>query len=227
MINNGQKYIVLDVDDVIVDMSSHWMNLAKEDACIKPYVDKVVGTTPLAEALVLRRAGYMQDWMQLPDDLRVVFDFIYRSNRNFYDDLQPTQFGRNILLALSRPGYVGHVHFITHNFSNDDPSVDSKQRFLETHFGAYMDRCTIHQTDASVSKSKIMERVCPEPHMFADDQMKNVVDVLLNDNVRPHEIAIPEGNFNYPPADNVIKLATLRRIQLNYYNPLATVAVTA
>ena len=65
-------------------------------------------------------------------------------------------------------------------------------------------------------KSEVLRQFCPEPDAFADDSLKNVVDVLLNDAIRPHEIIIPRMGHNAVTPE-IEQLAFLRRIKISYY----------
>ena len=210
----SKKILAVDVDDVLVHICTPWVALAKAHGPTSAYIPDRFNA-----ALLGRRQPYIQQWMRddlgMPQELLPQVDSLYRDNATFYDDLPPTQFCTGVMRALALPGRVSHVHVITHNFSNGDASAASKERWLRTHLGG-PERVTIHNVEVGQSKSDVMQRHCPEPHAFADDSLKNVADVLLNDKVRPHEILIPRMGHNALTRD-MVELAFLRRIAVNYY----------
>ena len=224
--NNGQKSAVLDIDDIMVDLSTEWVTRAYKDQELLPFL-KIIDTDKIREQVFTRNRNYVQDFFLTEEgisraDVVDRFNNLYRKDPTFYDKLDLTVFGRSIKMALEIDGYVSEVHFITHNFSNDDPSVESKERFINRFFGMYGERVRLHQLVATEKKADLMERVCPEPNIFADDQPKNVIPVILNEKLRPHEIAMPRFGYNTgfaPLPDNAIALARLRRIRLNLYTP--------
>ena len=83
------------------------------------------------------------------------------------------------------------------------------------------ERVTIHNVESGTKKSEIMHKFCPEPDSFADDAMKNVVDILLNDKVRPHEILIPRMGHNSALPPETSLLARLRGITVTHYDETA------
>jgi hypothetical protein len=224
--NNGSKLLAVDVDDVLVHIATPWIVRAFERhpqlAMAAPQLAAWLREAPseeVHETVTLRPQPHVQQWLlqehKLPQALIPLVDLTYRGDPTFYDDLKPTEFCRGIMAALALPGRVAHIHAITHNFSNDDPCVASKERWLRKMLGG-PERVTIHNVESGTKKSEIMHKFCPEPDSFADDAMKNVVDILLNDKVRPHEILIPRmGHNNLLP--EVEHLAFLRKIQINYY----------
>lgn len=222
---NG-KLLVLDVDDVLVHISTPWICLALEDPIVAAALPALVAAHAaapysFAPAVLRRRQPHIQAWLQeqyaLDPTLLPRLDLAYRAHATFYANLPPTAFCETIIAAMSLPGRVAHVHIVTHNFSNTDPCVISKELWIRTHLGG-PDRVTIHHLEAHQKKSEILKIHCPEPDAYADDALKNVVDVVLNDAVRPLEILIPRMGHNLVP-ENVVELATLRRIAITYYNP--------
>ena len=224
--NNGSKLLAVDVDDVLVHIATPWVVRAFQRhpqlALAAPQLASWLREAPTEEvhgAIVARSQPHVQQWLlqdhKLSESLIPLVDLTYRGDPHFYDDLQPTAFCQSIMNALSLPGRVSHIHAITHNFSNGDPCVASKERWLRRILGG-PERVTIHNVESDTKKSEIMHKFCPEPDSFADDAMKNVVDILLNDKVRPHEILIPRmGHNNILP--EIQQLAFLRKIQINYY----------
>ena len=223
------KILALDVDDVLVHIATPWVARALDD----PELGSLLQTLPrdaqaLHEAVLRRPASHIQPWLVsqgFPAGLVPILDSLYRDDDKFYDALPPTPLFRGVLEAMRLGGAVGHVHVVTHCFSLSDAATRSKRRWLEARFAeadpAWQRRVTIHELPAGEKKSAVLARACPEPHTFADDSVSNVVDVLLNDAVRPHEILIPRmaHNDNLPPQAR--ELAVLRRIKITYYENVA------
>ncbi len=223
---NNSKLIVVDVDDVLVHIATPWVIRAFERipqlAMAAPNLAEWLRAAPREEihaTIISRPQPHIQQWLVqehgVPEALIPKIDLIYRADPSFYDELPATAFCEGIRRAMSLPGRVGHVHAVTHNYANSDPSVASKERWLREKLGG-PEHLTIHQVEAGTKKSDVMRKVCPNPHTFADDAMKNVVDVLLNDDVKPNEILIPRmGHNNILP--EIQQLAFLRKITINYY----------
>lgn len=114
------------------------------------------------------------------------------------------------------PRVMAHVHVVTHCFALDEAATRSKVRWLQRHLGVESGRLTFHLLTPGEKKSEVLRQFCPEPDSFADDAMKNVLDVLLNNAVRPAEILIPRMGHNelHPKVE---ALARLRRIRLSHY----------
>ena len=219
--NEGSKLMAVDVDDVLVHIATPWVRRALRNPKIGiSLAGRLAVDDPDLEAKVLARPQpHIQQWLiethGLSPGMQGELDPIYRSDPAFYDDLEPTALCRGLMAAQNLPGRIAHIHAITHNYSNSDPSVASKERWLRQYLGG-PDKLTIHNVEAGMKKSDILSRYCPEPHSFADDSMKNVVDILLNDKVRPHEILIPRMGHNAAPPE-AEQLAYLRKIKLSYY----------
>jgi hypothetical protein len=220
--DNGSKLLALDVDDVLVHISTPWIERLMLRPQLAFALPKLMGRTAsdgLQDEVIARQHPHIQQWLQahhdLPAGLLGQVDLTYRGDPNFYDDLPPTTFCKGIAAIMDLPGRISHIHIVTHNFSNSDPSVASKERWLRKQLGG-PERVTIHNLEAGQKKSEILQKFCPEPNAFADDSMKNVIDMLLNDAVRPHEILIPRMGHN-ELIPEIQQLAFLRRISINYY----------
>lgn len=220
--DNGSKILALDTDDVLVHISTPWIErlLSRPQlAFALPRLSGRKASDGLQAEVIARPQPHIQQWLKehhgLPDGLIGQVDLTYRADPHFYDDLPPTAFCSGIAAIMELPGRISHIHIITHNFSNSDPSVASKERWLRKQLGG-PERVTIHNLEAGQKKSEVLRVHCPEPSTFADDSMKNVVDMLLNDAVRPHEILIPRMGHNMLLPE-VQQLAFLRRISINYY----------
>ena len=222
-INNGSKLLAVDMDDVLVHIATPWVRRAMARPKLHlawPKAAAIAEFPNLQEQVLARPQSHIQRWLVedhgMPEALVAEIDLTYRADPNFYDELPMTPFCAGVVAALALPGRVAHVHVVTHNYSNTDPVVASKDRWLRSVLGG-PERVTIHHLEASQKKSEVLKKHCPEPDTFADDAMKNVIDVLLNDDVRPREILIP-GMAHNQLAPEVAKLAVLRRIDLNYYD---------
>ena len=217
-LSNGSKLMAVDTDDVLVHISTPWVERARMRPSLAQYVP-AGGAVALEDVLLGRPQPYIQQWLVdacgMPTDLLEELDLVYRADPHFYDELPPTMFCRGIMSALALPGRVAHVHVLTHNYSNSDPCVESKDRWLRKHLGG-PERVTIHHIEAGQKKSDVLRQFCPEPDAFADDSLKNVIDVLLNDAIRPHEIIIPRMGHNAVTPE-IEQLAFLRRIKISYY----------
>lgn len=224
MLHNGSKLLATDMDDVLVHISTPWVLRAlARPRLLEAWGEgarRVAALPDLTNRIVERPYPHLQQWLEddmgMPKSLRGEVDLAYRADPAFYDELPPTVICQGIMAALALPGRISHVHVVTHNFSNSDPVVEGKERWLRRHLGG-PERVTIHHLDASQKKSDVLKQFCPEPDSFADDAMKNVVDVLLNDRVRPREILIPQMGHNIADPE-VVRLAALRRIKLTYYD---------
>lgn len=214
----ASKLLVLDADDVLVHIVTPWVLKALASPDVAPGWIRPTGIDE--KAITGRLQPYLQHWLMeehgFPKDAVPQLDAIYRQDPKFYDDLPPTRFCQGVMAAMAMPGHVAHVHVITHNFSNSDPCVESKTRWLRRHLDD-PSRVTIHSVESGTKKSEIMRKHCPDPDTFVDDSLKNVVDVLLNDAVTPYEILIPRMGHNQAPPQEVFSLANLRRISINYY----------
>jgi hypothetical protein len=217
-LNNGSKLMAVDTDDVLVHISTPWVERARRHPEIARYIPDHEPDA-LGATLIGRPQPYIQQWLidscGMPRELQDELVLIYRGDPNFYDDLPPTLFCKGIIGALARPGAVAHVHVLTHNYSNSDPCVESKDRWLRKHLGG-PEKVTIHHIEAGQKKSDVLRQFCPEPDAFVDDSLKNVIDVLLNDAIRPHEIIIPRMGHNAVTPE-IEQLAFLRRIKISYY----------
>jgi hypothetical protein len=214
----ASKLLVLDTDDVLVHIATPWMMRAFSNPAVAPGWTRPTGLDE--RAVVARTYPHIQPWLVavhgLPKDAVSAFDDVYRRDPMFYDDLPPTRFCQGVMAAMAKPGCVEHVHVITHNYSNGDPSAESKDRWLRRYLSDAA-RVTIHNVESGEKKSEVMRKHCPNPDTFADDSLKNVVDVLLNDAVSPYEILIPRMGHNEVLPPEMAKLALLRRISINYY----------
>jgi hypothetical protein len=222
---NGSKILALDVDDVLVNITFPWCERLKHRPNLFNALDGKLSSDrgQLMSDVVNRKQPHIQQWLQenhnLDKDLLHEVDLVYRSNPVFYDDLEPTKLCRAIQMALDLPGRINEICVITHNFNNNDPCVESKDRWLRKYFSAAGDKLHIHHVESPEKKSSIMEKYCPEPDVFADDSLKNIIDVLLNDKVRPHEILIPKMGHNEVSPD-MYALAALRKIKINHYTDI-------
>ena len=222
----NSKVLALDVDDVLVHISTPWVVRALEHPRLGQLLTSLRFQTPalLHQVVVGRSRGHIQPWLVeqhgLPASSIPEFDSLYRDAADFYDDLEPTVLFKGVLTALGMDRVVSHVHIITHCFALDDAATLSKRRWLERHLadGIKAGRVTIHELTADQRKSEVMCLHCPEAHSFADDSVKNVIDVLLNKRVRPHEILIPRMAHNDNLPVSIRRLAHLRRIKLSYYD---------
>ena len=220
--SEGSKILVTDMDDVLVHISTPWLQRAFATARFGSH--PALAHLPrdggdLFGTATARPQYYLQEWIKglgVEPGLIPFFDEVYRQDAAFYDELPPTKFCASVLGALALPRRMAHVHIISHCYSLDDPCTESKRRWVEAVFGDYKERYTLHLLEASTSKTEVMRRYCPTPTAFADDSMKNVVDVLLDESVTPSEIIIPQMGHNHTHPQ-VGALALLRRVQLSYY----------
>ena len=220
------KVIALDVDDVLVHISTPWVARALKHPQLGPLLPRLHFRAPgmLERAVVGRQFSHIQPWLVaehgFPESRVPEFDALYRDAPDFYDVLAPTALFRGVLAALTMDRVVAHVHIITHCFALEDAASKSKRQWLERHLsdGIATGRVTIHELTPDQRKSEVMQIHCPEAHSFADDSVKNVVDVLLNKRVRPHEIMIPRMAHNDNLPEKIRRLAHLRRIKLSYYD---------
>jgi hypothetical protein len=221
---NNAKLIAVDTDDVLVHITTPWILRAAAHPDLRQLLEAVIGKHypndgDLTRALLARPHPYIQDWLTaahaLSPSLYPALDMVYRGDPAFYDDLPPTQYCQAIRAAMSMPGRVAHVHVITHNFDNADPCAESKERWLRRWLGE-RDRVTIHHVQAGQKKSDVIAEHCPEADSFADDSMKNVVDILLHDGCKPREILIPRMGHNVM-SEQIATLAVLRKISIVYY----------
>ena len=217
------KVIALDVDDVLVHISTPWVRRALNHPALERLLPRALRDAENLHKTVVERAfSHVQSWILaegFPNSHLGEFNALYRDSPDFYDDLEPTTLCRGVQTALGMDRALAHVHIITHCFAQDDAATASKHRWLQRHFadGIQSGRVTIHALHHSQRKSEILRLHCPEAHSFADDSVKNIVDVLLNKRVRPHEILIPRMVHNDNLPDNIRRLARLRRIKLSYY----------
>ena len=207
------------MDDVLVHIATPWVRKALK----RPNIQNAIGhllkdDDTLQERVLNRKEPYIQEWLvnefHLPRKLVDEVNLVYRADPTFYDDLLPTPICLGFINALSLPGRVSALHVITLNFNNDDPCVESKNRWLDRIFTGNS-RVHIHNLNAGEKKSDCLKQHCPEPTIFVDDTLKNVVDILLCDDVKPEEILIPKMGHN--PAHIVDGLAHIRKINLTYY----------
>jgi 5'(3')-deoxyribonucleotidase len=224
-INNGSKLLAVDMDDVLVHIATPWVRRAFLRPKLRmgwmPSARFADMSDPDLQSQVLARPqSYVQRWLVedhgFPEMLLQEFDLTYRADPTFYDNLPMTPLCEAIVAALALPGRIMHVHVVTHNYSNSDPVVSSKDRWLNKVFGG-SERVSIHHLEATQKKSEKLKEVCPSPDTFADDSMKNVIDVLLNEAVKPREILIPSMAHNQL-APEITALAVLRKIDINYYD---------
>jgi len=150
-------------------------------------------------------------------ELRDEFDAVYREDSTFYDDLQPTSFCQGIILALEETRAIQQVHVITHVFAHGDPVNASKRRWLQRWLRPGELPVVVHEVEGHLKKSDIMREHCPESDLFADDAMKNVIDVLSAEGVHVGEILLPRMGHNSPALPDVELLAELRRTAIGYY----------
>ena len=221
MIGSNSRILALDVDEVIVDILTPWVERAYEDSRTA-HIFKGMTKEQVVKA-VSEYPAYAQVWMRkhlgATDADIAQFDLVYRGDSRFYEELKPTAFCISIHQAMKWSGAISHVHFVTHNFDNADPCSANKEKWLHHFFGEFTGRYTVHNVESSIKKADFLQRVCPEPNLFADDSLKNISEILLNDKVRPHEIAIPRMARTATIPDEMIKLAVLRRIKLSFYDP--------
>lgn len=212
------KTIAVDVDDVLVHISTPWVRRALAHPTLSPWLS-ALQADDLARQVTTRLHPYIQPWLcslGLPEVHVPLLDSLYRDDEAFYDDLPPTAMCVALARALELPRVMAHVHVVTHCFGLDEPATRSKVRWLQRHLGEEGGRLTFHLLTPGEKKSEVLRQFCPEPDSFADDAMKNVLDVLLNDAVRPAEILIPRMGHNelHPKVE---ALARLRRIRLSHY----------
>ena len=218
---NVSKLMVLDVDDLLVHISTPWILGLTSRSAFEPILKETLPSDPVAvmNEVLSRRIYSLQNWLVEEKKVReshiLDMELSYRANATFYDNLPPTRFAEAVIAGLKLPGRIEHVHLISHCFDVSDPCVFSKERWIRRHLGG-PERITIHFITNDVTKPEIMRQHCPEPDAFADDSLSNVISVLLDNDVKPSEILIPLMGHNAAPL-NVFHLAALRLIEMTYY----------
>jgi hypothetical protein len=175
----------------------------------------------LIDKVLARKYPYIQNWLKndytLPESLMGKVNSLYRDNDKFYDNLEPTNVCKGFIQALELPGVISQLHIFTHNFDNHDPCIESKNRWIERYLGS-SSKVIVHHLNAGEKKSHYMQQHCPNPSVFLDDSLKNVVDIITNDRVKPNEILIPKmGHNDDVVSSGIALLSTLRNIKLDYY----------
>ena len=217
---SGSKILALDMDDVLVHISTPWILKALQRPTLQTTLQRLLPPSldKLMEVVLTRTYPHIQEWLtndlSFPTHLLGELNLAYRGDPTFYDDLHPTKLAESIKTAMEVPGWIGHIHVVTHNFDHQDPCVESKTRWIKNQFGT--NNVTIHHLTPDQRKSDVLHAHCPKPTVFADDSLKNVIDVLVNRNVQPDEILIPEMGHNIMD-DSTRYLAVLRQIQISYY----------
>jgi hypothetical protein len=216
----AHKNLVVDMDDVLVNISQKWARKATLSPGLRRLATVAAlpaSNAELGAAVRARDRAWLQDWLGLMGEpgLMAEFDALYRGDGAFYDDLPPTPFAVGVIRALIPLGVVGAVHVVTHTMGDGDPVNDSKRRWLSRHLPD--DRVQVHLVDGGTKKSEVIRRHCPDADTYADDSMKNVIDVLTARGVHAHEIAMPKLGCNHPMPDAVAIAARLARTKLNYY----------
>jgi hypothetical protein len=217
------RTLATDVDDVLVNISVPWV----ERAMLHPLLEGALSKAGLpkgellTETVIGRPMYYLQTWLKevygLPDGYMCILDEIYRQDGSFYDDLPPTTFCQGIITALENTRALREVHVITHVYAEDDPTTESKLRWLNRWLKPDQYPVKVHVVVGSAKKSAVLKQHCPKPDVFADDAMKNVIDILLEDAVQPGEILIPRMGHNSPFPKDIETLAALRDIALTHY----------
>jgi hypothetical protein len=211
--------MVLDVDEVLVNVTPAWVAKAKAHpdlgnlptlAALPP------GGSALASVVFARPVYFLLDWLKIPAHLRGVFDSLYRDDGEFYDDLPPTPFASGVAALLKFPGAVGACHIISHVMGDGDAVNASKMRWLDRHIDSRDGRVSIHLLELGTKKSDVMLRHCKEPDSFADDSMLNVLDVMATKGLNPRQILIPRMGYNAAPRE-VVLAARVCCVELSYY----------
>ena len=212
-INNLSKpsIIVCDVDEVLVNISPKWMNLA---------FDKGLCPNKMTEQEVLDRSDYYLDGLITPDENNTFYK-LYSESHDFYDDLPVTTFAKSLLnMNVVKPNAISKIHLITK--CGDDlnlPVNQSKKRWLEEVFKDIPSfKIDYHYITDNQSKDYIFEH-CDHIDLFVDDKPQNIADILLN---KPEQstiksIAIPRLGYSALPA--ICQMyAKMHNTAIMYYN---------
>ena len=215
--NTYKDIVVLDVDEVIVNITPKWVYKIyqhKED--FTEFFDLSQPYDPSKEQDALRvlyRNNYYLDHWLLKDEIdpatihrptyeKVVEKMIDLYNvDNFYDDLKPTPLVNGLLSALSKKKQILSKIIIISKVAGEH-SEASKTRFLKETFSSYMDKVDIYYVDKKEKKSDVLKALPKdEKERIAavyEDYNNNIVDLLTNGDLRTVQIFSPSFRYNLP-----------------------------
>ena len=219
------KHYALDVDDVLVHISAPWAKLLRDHPGAAGLLRDMPATDEgLLRSALERRSYRIEQWLEAhgfdPAVLQGLAMELYRDNLAFYDALPPTAFCRAVLRGMELMRNV-QVHLITHCFDLDEPATLSKRAWIERTFAAVRGRVVLHELTHNQMKSAWVAQHCPDAELFADDALRNVIDVLHNSSARPKQILIPRMGHNSALPPETSLLARLRGITVTHYDETA------
>jgi hypothetical protein len=215
-----RKILAVDADDVLVNVTPKWVWKAKQSRELSrlPGLSVLPDDKPGIRAATLGRDVYMlHEWLGVPPEHMPEFMSIYNDDGEFYDGLPPTPFAIGIIKSCQVQGVVDQVHVLTHVLDQGGGASSSKERWLRRYLQPDRLPVAIHQVPSNEKKSAWMRRHCPRPDSFADDAIRNVLDVLVCDHVKPSQILMPRLGHNSPVPGEMAVLAALRQITIEHY----------
>jgi len=218
-IANVAGNFVFDMDEVLVDISPimystirfHWRKYSKWFKDLGPLTPKEVHN---------RNLFLIDEWLlkeeikALPEaelkELRkkifknLLFDFF---NTDFYSYLKPTEFAkRTIMNPLFMDNMrVNKVYILTRYIPAAKNMVGFKKAFLEKWFNhPKVENIFI---PSGKKKSDALKENNVVWNLFADDELKNIIDFIQNTDINGKEFLIPKFGYNKidPLTDLVIK----------------------
>lgn len=226
----NEKYLITDLDEVIVNISYRWYKKIRENWFIfEPYF-KDLGD--LTEIEVLHRTTYnLVDWLlkpeydKLPDDIFNFFMSLYNTN-NFYDeDLVEegdlfTPFGKSIPL-LAKKNIYEKIIIITRT---TDETLKYKIAMFDKYFKRDDDKIIMYCVRGNTKKSDVIKAKKLKYTTFIDDNPNEVIDIIENTNSSFKEFILPELGYNNPKNHpKMMELVSKKLISFSSYKNVSSI----
>jgi hypothetical protein len=211
-ISNISGNFVFDMDEVLVDISALQYSFIRNNWSFFSQYFKDLG--PLTRENILARPEfYLDEWL-IKDEYKndkptrkIVKDFIIRNffNTNFYKLLKPTKFAVKTVMnrAFMEHVRVKKVYILTRTLS--DEMSNNKKEFIDKYFNHPKVETVFVKSNEK--KSDVLKSKNVSWNLFADDEVRNIVDFVSNFDIKGKEFLIPKTGYNKIPLalDLVIK----------------------
>ena len=194
--------VVVDMDEVLVDISPKWTIKIIENEKIRSYLQKNFNNE-LEEVLKAHpnnRTNYciMKHFGENIDEkIKNEMLNVYFNDRNFYDDLHPNNYGL-ILNEMIKENFISELLVLTKcGHSVNQPVNWSKMKWLQKHFSSCKRKVSFSLITNEEKKSDaIIKSNFNDYATFVDDHLDNILDVMKNTNSREKEFLIPRTTYN-------------------------------
>ena len=176
LVTHRDQIIVCDIDEVVVNITPKWVELALFDEfligrCEFDVLKEGFGKSQKERDLLVlnRETANIQEWLKASTVGRLYMETLYFDNPHFYDDLFLTQFGKELVQTTNSKSLI----FVSHT-KLDSEINQSKLNFIERNFPG----CKVHLVELGQPKSAVIKERIGKFDIFIDDGLNNIKDVM-------------------------------------------------